>query len=58
MKGLKNTCVTLLVEFLQCNDGRLEEAEYFKCGLLIVFSNLTKPVLVHDLLSYNSTFML
>ena len=41
--------------FLQCNGGKLEEAEDFKCGfVIIVCSNLNRSALVCDLLSYNS----
>ena len=54
--SLGNVCETvkLLAGFLQCNDGKLEEADYsIVLSSFIVCSNQNRPTLVRDLLSYN-----
>ena len=43
--------------FLKCNDGKLEEAENFKCGFIVVCLNGNRLALVRELLSYNSLFV-
>ena len=49
--------VKLLAGFLQCNGGKLEEAEDFKYVLsFVVCSNRNRSALVCDLLRYNSLF--
>ena len=43
---------------LQCNDGKLEEAEDFKCVIVIfVCSNLNRSAIVRELLASNSLFV-
>ena len=55
-----NVCETVrvLAGFLQCNGGKLEEAEDFKSVFVfIVCSNRNRSALVRELLSNNSLFV-
>ena len=47
------------MRFLQCNGGKLEEAEDFKCVYVVycLFESEYLSALVHDLLSHNSLFV-
>ena len=55
-----NVCETvkLLAGLLQCNGGKLEEAEDFKCVFVVIDClNRNRSALVLDLLSNNSLFV-
>ena len=61
LKDVTNTCQPMqkspiIPEFLQCNGGKVEEAEDFKCVLIVycVCLNRNRTALVGELLSKNS----